>query len=303
MKKNYILVVIACLAIAGTKVSADSPEMIKGGSFKTSDLSSWIIGTSSTGETGDVSFGNVIELPKGSKSTTCVKFNNGGAGTSEVQMYQRVHLIAGEIYQVSAKLKAVLPSMAGRAVQVYICEDAKPDDGTKFTDAIINTGSRTKDVALFLEAWPFSMGNTDASILNGDFPLSTVGPGSDLMSPFVDGDYLVLFKIGEWGNADPFSVSVSDLSLYDTSLAALPRVNSDNIHIFPTVISNNALIVETKGLENCKLSITYLNGQSLYTTKLTAGRTTLNTSFLKSGMYLVQVSNGAESTITKIVIQ
>jgi len=303
MKKIYIIVAIAFLAIVSTKVSAQSAEMIKGGSFKISDLKSWIIGTSSTGETGDVTFGNTIDLPTGSKNTTCVKFNNGGAGTAEIQMYQRVHLIAGEIYQVSAKLKAVLPSQSGRAVQVYICEDAQPDNGTKFTDAIINTGTRTKDVALFLEAWPFSMGNTDPSTINGDFPLSTAGPGSDLMSPFVDGDYLVLFKIGEWGNPDPFAVTVSDFSLFNTSVSAIPRVNSDNIHIFPTVISNNTLILETKGLENCKLSITSLNGQSLYTSNLTVGRTTLNTSFLKSGIYLVQVTSGVESTIAKIVIE
>ena len=102
---------------------------------------------------------------------------------------------------------------------------------------------------------------------------------------------------------DPFSVTVSDLSLLNTSASAVPRVNSDNIHIFPTVISDNILILETKGLENCKLSISNLNGQSLYNRDLTAGRTTLNTSFLKGGMYLVQVTNGAESTITKIVIQ
>ena len=303
MKKFNSIIAIVAMAFAISNVNAQSPEMIKGGSFKMSDMSSWTIGTSSTGESGNVTFGNTTDLPTGSKSTTCVKFNHGGAGTTEIQMYQRVHLIAGEIYQISAKLKAILPSQAGRAVQVYVCEDAKPDNGTKFTDAIINTGSRTKDVALFLEAWPFDMGNTDASTINGDFPLSTAGPGSDLMSPFVDGDYLVLFKIGEWSNPDPFSVTVSDLSLFNTAFAAVPRVNSANIHIFPTVISNNVLILETRGLENCKLSISNLNGQSIYNSNLTAGRTTLNTSFLKSGMYMVQVSNGAESTFAKIVIQ
>lgn len=303
MKKIYSILVIACIALTNSTVNAGAPEMIKGGSFKMSDMSSWTIGVSSTGEAGDVNFGNTTELPKGSKNTTCVKFNNGGAGFTEIQMYQRVDLVAGEVYEISAKLKAVLPSMAGRAVQIYICEDAQPDNGTKFTDAIINTGSRTKDVALFLEAWPFSMGNTDPSAINGEFPLSAAGPGSNLFSPFNDGKFLILFKIGEWGNPDPFSVSVSDLSLLNTSAAAIPRVNSDNIHIFPTVISNNTLILETKGLENCKLSITNLNGQSLYNSSLNSGRTTLNTSFLKSGMYVVKISNGAETTIAKIVIQ
>ena len=105
------------------------------------------------------------------------------------------------------------------------------------------------------------------------------------------------------GNPDPYSVSVSDLSLINTSAAAVPRVNSDNIHVFPTVISNNTLIIETKGLENSKLSITNLNGQSLYNCNLNSGRTTFNTSFLKSGMYMVQVTNGTESTIAKIIIQ
>lgn len=303
MKTIYIIVAIVFLAILNIKVSAQSPEMIKGGSFKSTDRSSWVIGTSSIGEAGDISFGNMTDVPTGSKNNTCVKFNNGGAGTTEVQMYQRVHLIAGEVYQISAKLKAVLPSMAGRAVQIYICEDAQPDNGTKFTDAIINTGTRTKDVALFLEGWPFSMGNTDPSTIDGDFPLSPAGPGSDLFSPFVDGDFLILFKVGEWGNPDPFSVTVSDLSLFNTAFAAIPRVNSANIHIFPTVISNNVLILETKGLENCKLSITNLNGQSIYNSNLTTGRTTLNTSFLKCGLYIVQVTNGVESTIAKIVIQ
>jgi hypothetical protein len=303
MKRIYIIVAIAAMAIVSTKVSAQSPEKIKGGSFKMSDMSSWTIGVSKTGEVGDAAFGNTTELPQGSKNTTCVKFSHGGAGFSEVQMYQRVDLVAGEVYKISAKLKAILPSMAGRAVQIYLCEDAEPDSGTKFSDAIINTGSRTKDVALFLEAWPFSMGDTDPSNIDGDFPLSAAGPGSDLFSPFNDGKYLVLFKIGEWGNPDPFSVSVSDLSLVNTSASAVSRVNSDNIHIFPTVISDNFLIIETKGIENSKLSITNLNGQSLYNSNLSLGRTTLNTSFLKSGMYLVKVTNGDESSISKIVIE
>ncbi len=301
MKKIYSIVVIACLALTMSTVSATGPEMIKGGSFKSTDMSSWIIGVNAEGVAGNVAFNNTTELPTTSKSTTCVKFNY--EGTSEIQMYQRVRLLAGEIYQVSAKLKAVLTSQAGRAVQIYICEDAEPDNGTKFTDAIINTGTRTKDVSLFLEGWPFSMGNADPISLNGAFPLSAAGPGSDLFSPFNDGFFLILFKVGAWGNSNPFSVTISDLSLINTSAAAVPRVNSDNIHIFPTVVSNNTLIIETKGLEKSKLEITNLNGQSLYTSSLVAGRTVFNTSFLKSGMYMVQVSNGTESTIAKIVIQ
>lgn len=301
MKKIFSIIVIGCLALTNSNIVAQSGEMIKGGSFKMSDMSSWIIGTNAQGVSGDVAFGNTSELPAGSKSTTCVKFNHDGG--SEIQMYQRVLLQAGEIYQVSAKLKAILPTIAGRAVQLYICEDAQPDNGTKFTDAIINTGTRTKDVALFLEGWPFSMGSAAPSTINGAFPLSTAGPGSDLFSPFVSGEFLILFKVGEWGNSVPFSVSVSDLSLVNTSAAALSRVNSDNIHIFPTVVSDNTLILETKGLENCNLSITSLNGQSIYKSVLGAGRTTLNTAFMKNGMYLVKVTKGTETTIAKITIQ
>jgi hypothetical protein len=300
MRKNFLIIVIGCLALTNSNIVAQSGEMIKGGSFKMSDMKFWTIGTNKEGLTGDVIFGNTTELPAGSKNTTCIKVNQDGS--SEFQMYQRVLLEAGEIYQISARLKAILTGMNGRAVQIYIAEDAQPDNGTKFTDAIINTGTRTKDVALFLEGWPFS-GAADPVNINGNFPLSAAGPGSDLFSPFVTGEFLILFKIGAWGAKDPYSVSISDLSLVNTAAAAVPRVNSDNIHIFPTFISNNTLILETKGLENCKLSITNLNGQSIYNSVLGSGRTTLNTSFLKSGMYLVKITNGTESTIAKITIQ
>lgn len=300
MKKIFSIIVIGCLALTNSNIVAQSGEMIKGGSFKMSDMSFWTIGTNKEGITGDVIFGNTTQLPAGSKNTTCIKVNQDGS--SEFQMYQRVLLEAGEIYQISARLKAILTGMNGRAVQIYIAEDAQPDNGTKFTDAIINTGTRTKDVALFLEGWPFS-GAADPVNINGNFPLSVAGPGSDLFSPFVTGEFLILFKIGAWGAKDPYSVSISDLSLVNTAAAAVPRVNCDNIHIFPTVVSDNILILETKGLDNCNLSITNLNGQSIYNSVLGSGRTTLNTSFLKSGMYLVKITNGIESTIAKISIQ
>jgi hypothetical protein len=172
-------------------------ELIKGGTFKSSDISQWTLGVNANGQSGSAAFGNTVNLPTGSVSTTSVKLTHNGVGMPEVQLYQRVRLLAGQVYKLSAKVN-VSGVMSNRALQVYVAKDSTPDNGTMFSDAIMNTGLRTKSVALFLEGWPFA-GNAGTVSLNGAFPISTVGPGTDLIAPDESGDYLVLIKMGQWG--------------------------------------------------------------------------------------------------------
>jgi hypothetical protein len=291
---------IAFLLIDTFSLKAQTGEMVKGGNFKFTDMSAWTFGTNAAGESGGIEFGNTTDVPAGSKNTTCVKFTFNGRGTPEVQMYQRVKLRAGEIYKISARLKAS-GDMATRAAQIYVALDAQPDNGTMFSDAVMNTGVRSKAMALYLEGWPFSMSGPEVDI-NGEFPLSGDGPGTELMSPDADGDYLVLFKVGGWGALDPFSVTVSDLSLINIAYSAVKNMNSDKFSVYPGIISNNRLYVNSIGLDNSELKISSISGQSVLQQKVNSGKTTIDTGFLGSGMYLIQVSNGNENYINKIII-
>jgi uncharacterized protein YjdB len=77
--------------------------------------------------------------------------------------------------------------------------------------------------------------------------------------------------------------------------------NSD-ISIYPTVIANNVLNISNAVKGNYEVSISNINGQAMYTNKLNSGNVCINTSFLKTGMYLVRVSNGIDNRVHKVIV-
>ena len=87
----------------------------------------------------------------------------------------------------------------------------------------------------------------------------------------------------------------------DVTSTALVAKNS-NISIYPTVIANNVLNISNSVKGNYEVSISNINGQAMYTNKLNSGNVSINTSFLKTGMYLVRVSNGIENYVQKVII-
>ena len=102
---------------------------------------------------------------------------------------------------------------------------------------------------------------------------------------------------GQWTDYDDF-----ELTLNGTT--AIPTVaNNSNISIFPTVISNNILNISNTDKGNYEVNISNINGQTMYQNKLNSGNVSINTAFLKNGMYLVRVSNGIENSVQKVIIQ
>ena len=85
-----------------------------------------------------------------------------------------------------------------------------------------------------------------------------------------------------------------------TSTALIAK--NTNISISPTVIANNILNISNSVKGNYEVSISNINGQTMYTNKLNSGNVSINTSFLKTGMYLVRVSNGIENCVQKVII-
>jgi len=84
---------------------------------------------------------------------------------------------------------------------------------------------------------------------------------------------------------------------------AMPLVSKNSqISIYPTVIVNNVLNISNSVKENYEVSISNINGQAMYTNKLNSENVSINTTFLKTGMYLVRVSNGIENCVKKVII-
>jgi uncharacterized protein YjdB len=101
---------------------------------------------------------------------------------------------------------------------------------------------------------------------------------------------------GQWTDYD-------DIELTMNAPTAIPTIgNNSTISIYPTVISNNVLNVSNVDKGNYEVNISNINGQMLYTNKQNSGSIRVNTSFLKSGLYLVRVSNGIENYVQKVVI-
>lgn len=99
----------------------------------------------------------------------------------------------------------------------------------------------------------------------------------------------------------------TDFDDIELSLVSLTTDNADvlknKISVYPNVIKNNVLSVLNSGNETCSVSILNLNGQALYTGAEVAGNTSINTSFLAKGMYIVKVSTVSGSVVQKIIIQ
>ena len=101
----------------------------------------------------------------------------------------------------------------------------------------------------------------------------------------------------QWLEYDDISLMLAP----ETGLKDISK--SSNISIYPSVITNNVLNIINNGSDICDIFITNINGQLLYNNHFNSGKSSINTSFLKSGMYLVRVNNGTDNYCTKLIIQ
>ncbi len=297
MKKIYMLSLVAMMFLTVSHINAQTGNLIKGGTFKTTDASSWTVGVSAAGFSGEITLGVTDGLPAGSKSTTGVKLGHTGSGGSEAQMYQKVNLTANVTYQLSAKLR-IKGSMHTRAAQIFMLRDVAPTNGTMFSDGNIGeVGGKAE--TLFLEGWPFTMSEGDAEVdINGEFPLSTDGPGSELFTPDVDGVYIILFKVGQWGQPDPFSVVVSDLRLIDiTELTGNRNISQSNsVSIYA---SKEKLIIKGAS-KQAKIEVYDLLGKKMVQNKNISGES-IDISNFKAGIYIAKVNDGGTISTQKFI--
>jgi beta-glucanase (GH16 family) len=99
-------------------------------------------------------------------------------------------------------------------------------------------------------------------------------------------------------------IDFDDISLMLAPPTGVKSTNESNhISIFPNMITNNVLNISNTSLAKCEISITNLNGQVLFSNHFNTGNSNINTSFLKTGIYLVKVNNGTDNFIHKIIIQ
>jgi hypothetical protein len=76
---------------------------------------------------------------------------------------------------------------------------------------------------------------------------------------------------------------------------------NDPFAIYPVPFQNYIKIKSTGSLSEFKITIFSLDGKLLYQTKLTANETTIHTSKLTAGNYILQISNGKENYNYKVV--
>ncbi len=99
-------------------------------------------------------------------------------------------------------------------------------------------------------------------------------------------------------------IDFDDIQLMLTPSTGLKNMSaSKSISIYPTVITNNVLNVMSAGSDKYEINITNVSGQLLYSNHSYSGNASINTSFLKTGMYMVRVSDGKDNYIQKIIIQ
>ena len=99
-------------------------------------------------------------------------------------------------------------------------------------------------------------------------------------------------------------LDIDDIELMLAPPTALNDLSANkSISIYPSVITNNVLNISNTGMDKCEISITNVSGQLLYSNHFNSGNLLINTSFLKSGIYLVRLNSGCESYIQKIIIQ
>jgi hypothetical protein len=187
-------------------------EKIKGGSFLSTDLESWTLGVNAEGKADAITFGNST-VANGSISKTSASFNFSELGLPEMQMYQKVELQAGVTYTLSGLIE-IKGNMRNNWCQLYIGPgNILPDNGNKFTDAIINVGDWAKPKCLYLEAWEYTGADIDVDI-SGAWPIAmAAGTKTNEFTPEEDGTYIVLFKINLANSDGPYEIFVSDISL------------------------------------------------------------------------------------------
>jgi hypothetical protein len=83
---------------------------------------------------------------------------------------------------------------------------------------------------------------------------------------------------------------------------SVSNANNNKFSISPALITNNVLSITNATSENYDVSIFNTNGQTMYAKEHNSGNMNINTSFLKSGVYLVRVSNVTENYTGKIII-
>jgi hypothetical protein len=88
------------------------------------------------------------------------------------------------------------------------------------------------------------------------------------------------------------------------SLLSVENFSNTNTKIYPTIVTNNELYIESFSVGNSTLNIFTITGQKIRNSViLNSGKNFIDTSSFEKGIYLIQITNNGNPIIKKIIIR
>lgn len=303
MKQNFTLLTkntglaLGCLILS---LSLNAQNIVLDGDMTTTAEDTWTMGwRNGTADLSSVEFGAEGDdvLPLGSESLTVARIMFGSSW-NETQLWQEVTLSANVTYVLEAKLKIEVAA-DNSWVQGFIMPYQEPElaDQNAFSDAqLINS-------VQLLQVNDFVTDSEEIMMVDGDFPKNVANSdkftADSSYTPEYDGDFYVLFKFG--GNVDPTTASLTDVVLMEEgSGLGLNMLNQSVVKVYPTSATE---FIKVSGLRNEARAEIYSVTGSLISSSRIRNSQSIDVSSLSSGIYVLQLSEGAERSTHKFFKQ
>lgn len=299
MKQNFtrltkkLGLALGCLILG---LSLNAQNLVLDGDMTTTAEDTWTMGwRNGTADLSSVEFGVEGDdmLPYGSESLTVARIMFGSQW-NETQLWQLVSLSANVTYVLDAKLKIEVAA-DNSWVQGFIMPYQEPDlpEQNAFDDPqLINS-------VQLLQVNDWVTDSEEIMYVDGDFPKnvanSTKFTADSSYTPEYDGDFYVLFKFG--GNIDPTTGSLTDVVLMEKGdELGLNLLNESVVKVYPTYATE---FIKVSGLRYEAIAEIYSVTGSLISSSRIRNSQSLDVSSLSSGIYVLQVSEGAERSTFK----
>ena len=303
MKQNFTLLTknsglaLGCFILS---LSLNAQNIVLDGDMTTTAADTWTMGwRNGNADLSYVDFGVEGDevLPAGSESLTVAQITFGSQW-NETQLWQVVTLSANVTYVLEAKLKIVVAA-DNSWVQGFIMPYQEPElaDQNAFSDPqLINS-------VQLLQVNDWVTDSEEIMTVDGDFPTNVANSGKftadSSYTPEADGDFYVLFKFG--GNVDPTTGSLTDVVLMaEGDPSGLNLLNESVINVYPT---NATEFIKVSGLRNDARAEVYSMTGTLISSSSIRNSQSIDVSSLSSGIYVLQVYEGAEWSTHKFFKQ
>jgi beta-glucanase (GH16 family) len=112
-------------------------------------------------------------------------------------------------------------------------------------------------------------------------------------------EFSLTANAGQWIEIDDVSLTINP----ETILTSDKLEKSDKPQIYPTLVKDFNLHISNPHSDKSEIVISDMSGKKMYSQKLDAGNSVVKTSFLKSGIYIVNIISDKDVYTQKIVIQ